>query len=122
MSIRIGRDEFLTLSEAAKRLPAKNSGRRLHVAALYRWASNGCRGVVLETIHVGGQRYTSMDALQRFLDEVTQRARASGAPRRSVDVRARRAEIERTEAGVNELLGGASQRNDVSEPSAAGRK
>jgi len=120
MSIRIGRDEFLTLSEAAKRLPAKNSGRRLHVAALYRWASNGCRGVVLETIHVGGQRYTSLDALQSFLEAVTERARASVSPRRPVDARAREAELERTEAAVRELLGGDSQRDDASVQNAAG--
>jgi hypothetical protein len=34
-------------------------------------ATKGCRGVVLETICIGGSRCTSAESLQRFFDAVT---------------------------------------------------
>ena len=46
-----------------------------HIATIYRWTTTGVRGVVLETIQVGGARYTSREALQRFCERLT-----TGAP------------------------------------------
>jgi hypothetical protein len=115
MAIRVGEDELLTLAQAARRLPPRNNGKRLHVAALYRWTSTGCGGVVLETIQLGGQRFTSVAALQRFAESLTQQARAArpGAPRASaaatkpagVD-----ADVARAEREVGRLLGVEPQR------------
>jgi hypothetical protein len=106
MSIQIDGEELLTLTEAARRLPVKNSGRRVHVAAVYRWASSGCRGVTLETIQIGGQRFTSVSALQRFGEELTWRARRAARPARTPDARARLSEIEAAEAAVRRDLAG----------------
>jgi hypothetical protein len=99
-------ETVLSLTDAAARLPRRRGGKRVNVATLYRWASNGCRGVRLETIQIGGTRCTSMQALQRFFDRLTDSGpdpslAASGtrhpAPvrRRQRDDRAVVAELER---------------------------
>ena len=63
-------EHVLSLTDASKRLPHRRSGRRPHVATLYRWASEGLRGVRLETMQVGGTTCTSIEALQRFFAEL----------------------------------------------------
>lgn len=64
--IAFNSDSLLTLAEAAAQLPG-----RPHCATLQRWRQRGCRGVLLETVLIGGRRYTSHDALQRFVDGVS---------------------------------------------------
>ena len=59
------------LSQAADGLPRRRRGRKTHVSTLFRWSSAGCKGVVLETIQVGGTRCTSREALQRFFERLT---------------------------------------------------
>jgi regulator of protease activity HflC (stomatin/prohibitin superfamily) len=66
MAIDLSAESLLTLRQAAKSLPGK-----LHVATLHRWRLRGVRGVKLESILVGGIRYTSEEALQRFADALT---------------------------------------------------
>lgn len=67
-------EQIVSFREATALLPKRRRGRRCHVSTLYRWAQAGCRGVVLETVQIGGQRCTSVEALERFF------ARLSGAP------------------------------------------
>lgn len=65
------RETLLSLSEAARSLPRRRRGRKPHVSCLYRWSVSGCRGVLLETIQVGGTRCTSREALARFFQALT---------------------------------------------------
>ena len=53
-------------------------GRRVHPSTLHRWRLRGTRGVKLETLLVGGTRYTSVEALNRFFAATT--AAADGEP------------------------------------------
>ena len=69
--IDLSSETVISLTEAAKRLPARRGGKRPHVATLYRWSQRGCRGVRLETCQVGGTRCTSLEALQRFVDHLS---------------------------------------------------
>jgi Protein of unknown function (DUF1580) len=64
-------ETVLSLTDAAARLPRRRGGKRVNVATLYRWASHGCRGVRLETLQIGGTKCTSLEALQRFFDRLT---------------------------------------------------
>lgn len=48
-----------------KRQPEDAS--RLHLATVYRWASKGIRGQRLETERFGSKRYTSAEAIERFI-------------------------------------------------------
>jgi hypothetical protein len=57
-------EPLLSLAEAAEVV-------RKHVATVYRWSTTGFRGVILETIQVGGTRCTSYEALQRFCERLT---------------------------------------------------
>ena len=55
-------------------LPAKMgrlTGDRIHRATAERWRMRGCRGVTLETVLIGGKRYCSDEALERFVERTT---------------------------------------------------
>lgn len=66
--INIDNEELLTLSAATKRLPHGRASKPVHVATIHRWASpRGLKGVRLESVKVGGIRYTSSEALDRFI-------------------------------------------------------
>ena len=47
-------------------LPRRN-GKKIHYRTVFRWATRGARGRVLESTMVGGIRYTTIAALNRFL-------------------------------------------------------
>lgn len=70
-------ETLVSLTEAAASLPRRRAGRKPHVSTLYRWSMAGCRGVVLETLAVGGTRCTSREALARFFARLTAQ---SGVP------------------------------------------
>lgn len=61
----------IPLTQAAADLPRRRRGRKTHVSTLFRWTTAGCRGVVLESIQVGGTRCTSREALQRFFERLS---------------------------------------------------
>ena len=54
MSIDIQSETTCTITEAAKRFPG-----RPHVATVWRYVHHGVHGQRLETIKVGGKRFTS---------------------------------------------------------------
>lgn len=65
MSIDPENEHLLTLSNARTAFPG---GKRLSLATLYRWRlPGGVRGIRLETILIGGMRYTSSEAISRFI-------------------------------------------------------
>ena len=80
--INIASETVVSLTEAARRLPARRQGKRPNVATLYRWAQSGCRGVRLEVVQVGGTKCTSLEALQRFVDQLGNSAGADPGPAR----------------------------------------
>ncbi len=96
--MNIDSEELLTLSTAATRLPYGRAGKSVHVATLHRWASrNGVRGVRLETVRIGGVRYTSAEALQRFIE----RCSADTARQEPQTTCQRQREIATAEAELN---------------------
>jgi Protein of unknown function (DUF1580) len=54
-------ENLRSFGEASKALPG-----RPHVSTLHRWAGRGVRGRRLETVLIGGRRFTSLEALKRF--------------------------------------------------------
>jgi len=64
-------EALLSLADAAGILPRRRAGKKPHVSCLYRWTTHGCRGVILESIQVGGTRCTSREALARFFERLT---------------------------------------------------
>jgi hypothetical protein len=70
--IDLERENPVTLAAAPQLIPAINAvpgmdaRKRLHPRTIYNWASRGKRGVVLETVPVGGVLVTTKEAIQRF--------------------------------------------------------
>lgn len=73
---------------------------RKHLATVYRWSTTGVRGVVLETIQVGGTRCTSKEAVQRFCERLTGLGASEPVSRRPEAIGADRAAEELERYGV----------------------
>jgi hypothetical protein len=71
MAIDPNSETLLSLADAARALPRRRAGKRPHVSCVYRWTTSGCKGVVLESIQVGGTRCTGREALGRFFERLT---------------------------------------------------
>jgi hypothetical protein len=57
---------------AVVRLPmVQRDGRKLHVSTVIRWASVGIAGVKLETVRLPGGRVTTVAAVKRFFERLT---------------------------------------------------
>ena len=65
-------EELIPFSAGIRSLPG-----RPHISSGYRYITRGIRGVVLESIVVGGRRWTSRQALRRFIAAVTAAANQS---------------------------------------------
>ena len=72
--IDIRKEETFSLSRAAKlkALPRRRGSKHPAISTFYRWANQGVRGVKLETIRVGGTVCTSIEAIQRFFEALSQ--------------------------------------------------
>ena len=73
----------LSFAAAAKSLPT-----RPNVVTLWRWRNRGIKGVQLESGLIGGRRYTSREALDRFFAATTAADAGLTVPARSSRQRA----------------------------------
>jgi hypothetical protein len=69
--VRIESEKLIALQDIPLMdiLPVRKSGKRLSMCTIYRWAKRGLKGRRLATVMIGGQRYTSLAALQQFFRE-----------------------------------------------------
>ena len=68
--IEFDREELFTLREIAKQIPSgRIAGGHIHHSTVYRWASRGLDGVVLDTRLIGVTRFTSLRSLMEFIDK-----------------------------------------------------
>ena len=70
------REHVIHFKQASDELPRRRRGQKIHNSCWHRWATNGLRGIVLETIQVGGTRCTSREAVQRFFERLSQQTQA----------------------------------------------
>ncbi|TWT36631.1 hypothetical protein KOR34_15700 [Posidoniimonas corsicana] len=63
---RVHEEILIALPDVPEWLPSRR-GRKVHKSTIYRWVQRGVRGKVLESYEIGGVRYTSVEALQRFM-------------------------------------------------------
>jgi len=64
MSIDVESESLIPFCDARTAFPG---GKRLSLATLHRWRLTGVRGIKLETVLIGGSRYTSAEAISRFV-------------------------------------------------------
>ena len=72
--LELSNEKPIAFSEIPKLLP-KRRGKKIHYSTVYRWATKGVRGRVLESQLIGGVRYTTMVALHQFLETTNIQAR-----------------------------------------------
>jgi hypothetical protein len=92
------REHLLSVTAATREVPG-----RPHVSTLWRWINRGIRGIRLETVMVGGRRFTSREALDRFFASITAATAGEPLPVRTTRQRTRdidQARRELTEAGI----------------------
>jgi hypothetical protein len=94
MSISLN-ETLVSLTEASKILPGRPC-----CSSLWRWYARGVRGVRLETLVVAGRRFTSREAIERFVAATT--AAANGDPPPVRTPRQREQAIERAVKDLQE--------------------
>lgn len=63
--IDLNQEGLLSVADVPEYLQTRG-GRRVHISTIYRWLIQGVSGRKLEAIKIGGQTYTSKQALARF--------------------------------------------------------
>lgn len=76
-------EELIAICEIPRRLP-----RRIHLSTCHRWYKRGVRGRKLETVLVGGRRFTSAQALVRFVEAISNRESDPQLPTTAVPIHA----------------------------------
>ena len=66
MILDLSQEHLVTLTEASRIIPGSP-----HFSTLWRWYQRGIRGTRLETVIVGGRRFTSREAIKRFIARTT---------------------------------------------------
>lgn len=64
-------DKPMSLPDAAEYL-GRLTGQKPHVSTIYRWCLKGCKGVRLDSICIGGKRFVTATAIERFIEASTE--------------------------------------------------
>jgi len=107
-------EPLMSIPDAAKHL-GRITGQTPHISTLWRWCLKGCHGVKLESICIGGKRFVTPSAIQRFIENSTSKQTPSTTTVVTITPHApphvvrnnerRRAEIEAARRKLDELTG-----------------
>jgi hypothetical protein len=94
-------ETIIPINQAPKHYPYG----RPNLSTIYRHFGRGCRGIFLETFVAGGRRYTTVEAIARFIERTTANSPGASLPPSCSTSRQREAEIikaerESTKAGI----------------------
>jgi hypothetical protein len=82
--INIKTEELIPLTQVLDIVPSCRLGKKLTLPTVYRWMAKG-----LETARIGGARYTTREAIQRFMiqsgSQQKEHGRAVKQPTHAVD-------------------------------------
>ncbi|QDV34107.1 DUF1580 domain-containing protein [Tautonia plasticadhaerens] len=90
-------ETIIPLGQVSALIPSSRPGKRTHISTIWRWATKGVKGARLETVTIGGSRYTSREAVQRFVERLSGSPgdQAGRDPSAASPVRTRRTEARR---------------------------
>jgi len=74
MSLHLDNEQPIPLTGAAEHIRSRPS-----ISTVRRWSRYGVRGVKLDTRLIGGRRYTTIAAIDRFLERTAERQNNSAA-------------------------------------------
>lgn len=86
-------ETVIPINQAPKHYPY----RRPNLSTVYRHFNRGCRGIRLETFVVGGRRYTTVEAIARFIERTTANSPGASVPPPFPTSRQRETEIRKAE-------------------------
>jgi hypothetical protein len=66
------REHLIPLARAFDEECLWPEGKTPHPATIARWARKGCRGVRLESLLIGGRRFSTVEAVSRFLSRLSE--------------------------------------------------
>jgi hypothetical protein len=71
--IDVHNDKLVSLAGAAREpsVTARRNGKPMNHSTIFRWATVGVAGQVLETVCIGGARMTTREAMEEFFRAVT---------------------------------------------------
>lgn len=69
--IDINSERLLTIQEACFRVPSRGRRGGVDYRTVWAWMNRGLRGVKLERVRAGGRVFTSEEALQRFMQRLS---------------------------------------------------
>jgi hypothetical protein len=98
MEFDLTKETLIKFGKAPKAVPG-----RPHISTLHRWRLRGVRGVKLETCLVGGRRFTSIEAIDRFIAATTAAANGEAPPTRTPSQRKRAIERAERELGIGDI-------------------
>lgn len=76
-------------------IPSRRQGKKLNKTTLYRWATKGSKGRRLETVLVGAERCTTVEALKKFFAAGTEDVACPARTEVQTDATAKRLTIEK---------------------------
>lgn len=91
-NVELASEKLVPISAAGQKFPHP-VGR----TALERWMRHGVRGVRLESIQIGNRRFTSEEAIQRFICRTNEQRHANSKVRMS----SRELHLKKQELGLN---------------------
>src|SRR4051794_26984473 len=71
VAIDVATETLITPKQYAKMRPEGRNGRPMNLATVYRHFNPGVRGIRLEHVKFGGNTYTSIEAVRRFAERLT---------------------------------------------------
>lgn len=89
MAICIASEDLVTLPQAGRYVPGGPSA-----STIWRWHLRGIRGHRLEATLIGGRRYTSRQAIERFLRAINGASAAAPSAARLRAISAAEAELD----------------------------
>jgi len=94
-------EDLIPISQVPGEFPS-----RPHIATVWRWVTRGVRGVKLATVHLGGRRFSSREAIQRFVEATTgvdsTLAATTGVDSTKVPTPSRRQAVHRADAELDQ--------------------
>ena len=107
MMINLQNEQLIPIRKVPRLLPRQTNGKRVHLSAVYRWMQRGRRGVCLEYLKIGGRRFTSIEAVQRFAEACTHADQGPSPNERlaAPTSKQRQREAEKAAKRMEEILG-----------------
>ena len=79
-------------------VPRRPDGKKVHIATIYRWEKPGINGVQLEVLKCGGTKCTTVAAIHRFFQRLTEASQPDNQPRTR---RQQRSDVAQAEAELD---------------------